>query len=95
MIFLLSKHLDFVEKPWQNEKLLATVMSALKLSHSRREVGHLRQRQLALSEELDQPFKDFIGPCTAMQQVFGVISKVAATDARNCSRDTGSIQINI
>ncbi|MDH3891351.1 MAG: sigma-54 dependent transcriptional regulator [candidate division Zixibacteria bacterium] len=72
---------DFVEKPWQNEKLLATVMSALKLSRSRREVGTLRQRQLALSEELDLPFRDFIGSCDAMQKVFGVISKVAVTEA--------------
>lgn len=36
---------------------------------------------MVLSEELDLPFKDFIGPCAAMQQVFGVISKVAATEA--------------
>ena len=29
---------DFVSKPWETEKLLATLSSAIKLSHSRKEV---------------------------------------------------------
>jgi DNA-binding NtrC family response regulator len=72
---------DFVEKPWQNEKLLATVLSALKLRRSRREVDSLRQRQRVLSEDADQPFQDFIGSCTAIKEVFSLITKVAETEA--------------
>ena len=72
---------DFVAKPWQNEKLLATISAALSLRRSRLEVDSLRSRQKQLSADLDQPFHDFIGVCPAMQQVFGVITKVAATDA--------------
>ena len=72
---------DFVGKPWQNEKLLATVSSALALSRSRREVDDLRTRQRQLSDDLDRPYHDFIGECEAMQRVFATISKVAATDA--------------
>ena len=72
---------DFVLKPWQNEKLWATVSAAMNLRRTRKEANGLRQRQRQLSADLDQPFGEFIGVCPAMQQVFSVIAKVAATDA--------------
>ena len=72
---------DFIVKPWQNEKLLATVNAALRLSQSRRELDDLRSRQRQLSDDLDQPFHDFIGTSPPMQRVFEIIGKVAATDA--------------
>jgi DNA-binding NtrC family response regulator len=72
---------DFVLKPWQNEKLLATLSAALKLRRSRLEARNLRSRQKQLSADLDQPFHDFIGVSTAMEQVFDLIQKVGRTDA--------------
>ncbi len=72
---------DFVLKPWQNEKLLATVSSALNLRSSRSEAENLRRRQQQLSADLDHPFHDFVGSSPAMQKVFQTITKVAATDA--------------
>ena len=72
---------DFVLKPWQNEKLLATVSAAMDLRQTREEANGLRQRQKQLAADLDEPFNEFIGVCPAMQQVFAVIEKVAATDA--------------
>ena len=72
---------DFVLKPWQNEKLLATISAAMNLRQSRKEVDDLRIRQKQLSADLDQPFHDFIGGCPAMQNVFTTIQKVAKTDA--------------
>ncbi|MCK4417207.1 MAG: sigma-54-dependent Fis family transcriptional regulator, partial [Candidatus Latescibacteria bacterium] len=72
---------DFVLKPWQNEKLLATLSAALNLRQSRMEVDNLRLRQRQLTADLDQPFHDFIGVCPAMQQVFATIEKVAKTEA--------------
>ncbi len=72
---------DFVAKPWRNEKLLATVSAALALSRSRREAETLRSRGRQLSADLDQPFHDIVGTSAAMQDVFAVIGKVAATDA--------------
>ncbi len=72
---------DFVLKPWQNEKLLATVSAALNLHSSRSEANNLRRRQQQLSADLDHPFHDFVGSCAAMQNVFQTITKVAATDA--------------
>ncbi len=73
--------MDFITKPWQNEKLLATVNAALKLHSSRLKIDSLRQRQQQLSADLDQPFHEMIGTSPAMQDVFGIIKKVAKTDA--------------
>jgi DNA-binding NtrC family response regulator len=72
---------DFILKPWQNEKLLATLSAALKLRRSRMEASSLRSRQKQLSADLDQPFHDFIGISPAMEQVFEIIQKVGQTDA--------------
>ncbi len=73
--------IDFVLKPWQNEKLLATISAALNLREARKETEHLRIKQKQLSADLDQPFQNFIGNCPAMQAVFASIQKVAKTDA--------------
>jgi two-component system response regulator HydG len=72
---------DFVLKPWQNEKLLATVSSAMKLSESKREIDSLLSRQRQLSYDIDKPFHDIIGISEEMKRVFGTINKVAGTDA--------------
>jgi DNA-binding NtrC family response regulator len=72
---------DFILKPWQNEKLLATLSAALKLRKSRLEARSLRSRQKQLCADLDQPFHDFIGVSLAMEQVFDIIQKVGQTDA--------------
>jgi two-component system response regulator HydG len=72
---------DFILKPWQNEKLLATLNAALSLRRSRTEALALRIRQQQLSADLDQPFQDIIGSGPAMEAVFRLVRKVAATEA--------------
>lgn len=72
---------DFVLKPWQNEKLLATISSALKLRGSLLEADKLRMTRNELCKNLDQPFHDFIGDSAEMHKVYSTIKKVASTDA--------------
>ena len=72
---------DYVLKPWQNEKLLATLSAAMNLRSSRKEASSLRLIQKQLSADMDQPFHDFIGISRPMTDVFTTISKVARTDA--------------
>jgi len=72
---------DFVLKPWQNEKLLATVSSSIKLRRSRKETESLRNKQKEISAVYDQPFHEFIGTSPEMKAVFATIKKVAETDA--------------
>ncbi len=72
---------DFILKPWQNEKLLATISSAIRLRRSKSEATDLRKKQKEISAIQDQPFHEFIGNSPEMQQVFTTIKKVAKTDA--------------
>lgn len=78
---------DFIPKPWQNDKLIATVSSALQLSFSRSEVENLTRRQETLKEQTEilstpsvEPTK-IIGESTAMQAIFQTIRKMADTNA--------------
>lgn len=72
---------DFILKPWQNEKIVATINSAINLRRSRLQAESLRMKQQEISAVLDQPFTDFIGNSVEMQEVFRTIKKVASTDA--------------
>ncbi|MCG8308254.1 MAG: sigma-54 dependent transcriptional regulator [Cytophagales bacterium] len=72
---------DFVLKPWENEKLLATIYSAMRLRETKIEVANLKSRQQLLSADADNKFQDIIGRSLAMQQVFKTIERVAGTDA--------------
>ncbi len=72
---------DFVLKPWKNQKLLATIMAAIQLRQSRKEVERLRNTQESLTDVIDQPFVDFIGASPAIQRIHEIIDRVADTDA--------------
>jgi len=72
---------DFITKPWQNQKLLATLTVAMNLRSSRREVDDLKIKQKQLSADIDQKYHDMIGAGPAMQKIFETIDKVAKTDA--------------
>ena len=77
---------DFIPKPWQNEKLIATVSSALQLSFSRTEVESLKQQKETLKEQTEaltlppEPTR-VIGESAAMQAIFQTIRKFSETDA--------------
>lgn len=72
---------DFVLKPWENEKLLATLNAALQLRQSKMEVNQLKNQQQQFFEDMDSKFKDIIGQSPAMVKVFETIERVASTDA--------------
>jgi DNA-binding NtrC family response regulator len=72
---------DFVIKPWQNEKLLATLSSAYKLKSSKKEVYQLQIAQKTLGEDIDKKFGEFVGQSPLMREIYTIIDKVAKTDA--------------
>ena len=72
---------DFVLKPWQNEKLIATISTAIRLKKSYNEVDKLRKAKQMLEEQISQPFNAIIGKSPALEEVFSLIDKVAKTDA--------------
>ena len=71
---------DFIPKPWEKEKLLATLSSAVKLRQSRREVRQLQDRVEALSGP-DKDVPMMIGQSKVMQDVFSTIRQLSETDA--------------
>jgi two-component system response regulator HydG len=71
---------DFVSKPWENERLLATLMAALNLRRSRLETAELRQRNSGLAAATLSE-SGMIGTSPAMLRVFGAIRRTAPTDA--------------
>lgn len=72
---------DFVMKPWENEKLLATLLSAIRLRSSKEELKLMKDREDTLTQDLDHKFKEIIGQSGSMIQVFDTIDRVASTDA--------------
>lgn len=72
---------DFVLKPWKNQKLLGTLMAALKLSESKKAFQRAKVTQEKLSSDIDHAFVDFIGESPAIQRVRELIDRVAGTDA--------------
>ncbi len=72
---------DFVLKPWQNEKLLATISAGINLGRSRTQLASLKSREKQLSADLDHYFHDFIGVSDNIREVFDTVEKVAKTDA--------------
>jgi two-component system, NtrC family, response regulator HydG len=72
---------DFVEKPWDDAKLLAAVLKAFELRRSKLEINRLRDKQEHLIENIDQEYDFFTGKAPSMEMVYKAIDKVAATDA--------------
>jgi DNA-binding NtrC family response regulator len=72
---------DFVLKPWDNEKLVATLQSALKLSKSNQEIKRLRNRENHLKSEAVR-YQPIIGLKSAsMKSIIQVIQKISSTEA--------------
>ncbi|HEY0742900.1 MAG TPA: sigma-54 dependent transcriptional regulator [Chryseosolibacter sp.] len=72
---------DFILKPWQNEKLVATISTAIRLKQSYNQVDKLKKAKEMLEEQISKPFGEIIGQSPAIKEVFGLIDKVAKTDA--------------
>lgn len=70
---------DFIPKPWQNEKMVATVSSALELSLNRSEVQSLKDQKSTLTTTDPEPV--VIGRSAAMRNVFITLEKIKDTDA--------------
>jgi DNA-binding NtrC family response regulator len=69
---------DFISKPWEKEKLLATLFSALKLKKSQNEVENLKNQIELLGASVG--FPEIIGQSEAMQEVFSIVEKIAETE---------------
>jgi DNA-binding NtrC family response regulator len=72
---------DFILKPWDNEKLIATLKLAIQLNLSKKEVKHLKERENELKKEINRDYKFIIGTSPQLMNVLNLVRKVARTDA--------------
>ncbi|MEM1081809.1 MAG: sigma-54 dependent transcriptional regulator [Pseudomonadota bacterium] len=72
---------DFVSKPWQNEKLLATVSAAARLAATQFEARALRERNMGLSEASAADMQPIIGQSKPMREVLSLVERSAPSDA--------------
>jgi len=72
---------DFVIKPWNNEKLIYSLKTALKIKNSQNKIDKLSKNNETLSSEINKTNDQIIGSSSSMNQILKLVEKVAATDA--------------
>jgi DNA-binding NtrC family response regulator len=72
---------DFIEKPWDDDKMLAAVFKAWEMRKSKLEINSLREKQQHLNEKIDNQYEFFMGKSPVMENIYKTIDKVACTDA--------------
>lgn len=72
---------DFILKPWENEKLFATLSAAAKLRQSNKKVNKLEKLQSSLQKDMARKFEHIIGNAGPIQKLQSILLKVAPTDA--------------
>jgi DNA-binding NtrC family response regulator len=71
---------DFVIKPWDNEKLLATLQASCRISRSNRELTGIKKKDMQLRRELNRA-GEVIFKSDAMARVMKMVEKVGPTNA--------------
>jgi DNA-binding NtrC family response regulator len=69
---------DFIEKPWDNQRLMSVLRNQLALASSRGETAKLKRENEILRADSSE---DFIAESAAMRSVLSQLDRVAPTDA--------------
>ncbi|MDP1931618.1 MAG: sigma-54 dependent transcriptional regulator [Gammaproteobacteria bacterium] len=72
---------DFIQKPWDNERLLSVIRSQILLEQSERKSRTLEERNKILSEQLTSKDSLIVGKSRAMSELMSQLSQVARSDA--------------
>ena len=72
---------DFVLKPWENQKLLATIKSSCRHRQSNLKIDKLQSREDYLKHEINKNRNIIIGESPEIKAVQKLIEKVSKTDA--------------
>ena len=71
---------DFIIKPWQNEKLLATLSTAVNLNKAKNKIKTLQSQKEQLIENINKPFYNLLGNSESIKEVIKMIKKISKTD---------------
>jgi DNA-binding NtrC family response regulator len=72
---------DFIIKPWENQKLYATLEAGMKLRLSRKELLKYKNRHHLLREDMEKQFRMVLGKSDKMKAIDHLIEKVSKTSA--------------
>ena len=72
---------DFVLKPWDNNKLKATLEAACRLRSSNLEISKLKSREKLFREDSNRTSRFITGSSAQMKEIMNLILKIAPTDA--------------
>jgi DNA-binding NtrC family response regulator len=71
---------DFIEKPWNNQKLLATLNAAYELRKSKQKVKNLEEQKRNITQNTSNKV-NLIFKSPEMEKIMNTVKKVAKTDA--------------
>ena len=72
---------DFLVKPWKNQRLHASILSALKFRESRQHLKEYREKASMLEGDSGLDYVDFIGESMSIKRVKELIQRVGPTNA--------------
>ncbi|MBU8892565.1 MAG: sigma-54 dependent transcriptional regulator [Bacteroidales bacterium] len=72
---------NFVTKPWEPQKLIATLQNAIDLRKSKLEINQLKKSNKSVVDEIQSKVDPIIGDSESIKQVLNTVNKVAKTDA--------------
>jgi DNA-binding NtrC family response regulator len=73
--------IDYIEKPWDDNKLTTSVIRAAEISRSKREIKSLKKINKNLRSEIETDQKIYNSSSPKMREIFSMVEKVANTDA--------------
>ena len=72
---------DFVLKPFDNDKLLATINTSISLRKSKLQINKLKQTRQIITRDIEKKHSIIKGTSQVMEQIYSSVKKVAKTDA--------------
>jgi DNA-binding NtrC family response regulator len=72
--------MDFIVKPWENDKLVSTIHTGIKLNQSQKEVETLKEQKRQLIGDMERDPAIIWGQSKAMLELKKTINKIAPTD---------------
>lgn len=72
---------DFIQKPWNSEKLISTLNAGCQLTKSKRKVKQLETKKEVLQEDASRQYPEIVGQSTSIRELHRTIDKVAKTDS--------------
>lgn len=72
---------DYIEKPWDDSKLITSVIRASEIANSKREIKSLKKVNKKLRSEIEEDQNIYHSSSPGMLEIISVIEKVSKTDA--------------